>query len=59
MPLVLCLYFGIRHVCDAHQVLVWHRKEIDSGGKMIQFVMERIVIGLLISQFATMFKVLY
>lgn len=58
MPLVLCVYFCIRHVCDAHQILVWHRKEIDSAGKMIQLIMERMIIGLLISQFATMFKVL-
>lgn len=66
MPLAIIFYFLVRQVCDAHQLLIWHRAEIESsGGLVISILMqthhatERVMVGLIISQASVFFKQLF
>lgn len=35
IPLAVAYYFLARHFADSHQLLIWHRAEIESSGKLV------------------------
>lgn len=36
MPLAIIFYFLVRHFVDAHQLLIWHKAEIESSGALVR-----------------------
>ena len=44
------LFFGLRHVCDAYNLLTVNRKEIDSSCKMFQKILLNFQFAILLLQ---------
>lgn len=39
MPLAIMFYFLARHISDSHQLLIWHRAEIESSGSLVDLAL--------------------
>ena len=50
----MCRYFGA-----AHQLLIWHRQEFDSSGRLVDSASRRLVVVLMIAQLTTFIKSLF
>lgn len=56
IPLVVTGYFLARHFADSHQLLIWHRAELESSGTIVHSAMKRLMVGLTLAQATTFFK---
>lgn len=43
-------YLVCRHIGDVHQILIWHRLEIESSGNLLDISFRRLIILLLLTQ---------
>lgn len=44
LSLAVIFYLLLRHFSDAHQLIIWHKHELDSAGKLVRVVYSRSIL---------------